>query len=102
MCLAASIKVAREVLPTILTPDMSYPDFAAPTRICQRKKKRSRESAEGAVAFTVKTYGRMDALVNGAAGNFLANAHELKLKVGRLVGWLVLCLFVRSVAYFVC
>ncbi|CAN0443207.1 unnamed protein product, partial [Scytosiphon promiscuus] len=41
---------------------------------------RSRESAEGAVAFTVKTYGRMDALVNGAAGNFLANAHELKLK----------------------
>lgn len=46
------------------------------------KKNRSRESAEAAVAFTVKTYGRMDALVNGAAGNFLANAHELKLKVG--------------------
>lgn len=45
---------------------------------------RSRESAEAAVAFTVKTYGRMDALVNGAAGNFLANAHELKLKVGSL------------------
>lgn len=43
---------------------------------------RSRESAEAAVAFTVKTYGRMDTLVNGAAGNFLANAHELKLKVG--------------------
>eukprot|EP00752_Nemacystus_decipiens_P003411 g3157.t1 len=41
---------------------------------------RSRESAEAAVAFTVKTYGRMDILVNGAAGNFLANAHELKLK----------------------
>ncbi|CAM9558149.1 unnamed protein product [Laminaria digitata] len=41
---------------------------------------RSRESAEAAVAFTVKTYGRIDALVNGAAGNFLANAHELKLK----------------------
>lgn len=34
------------------------------------------------MAFTVKTYGRMDTLVNGAAGNFLANAHELKLKVG--------------------
>lgn len=47
--------------------------------------KRSRESAEGAVAFTVKTYGRMDVLVNGAAGNFLANAHELKLKVRRSV-----------------
>lgn len=43
---------------------------------------RSRESAEAAVGFTVKTYGRMDVLVNGAAGNFLANAHELKLKVG--------------------
>lgn len=43
---------------------------------------RSRESAEASVAFTVKTYGRMDTLVNGAAGNFLANAHELKLKVG--------------------
>ncbi|CAM9619147.1 unnamed protein product [Ascophyllum nodosum] len=41
---------------------------------------RSRESAEGAVEFTVKTYGRLDALINGAAGNFLANAHELKLK----------------------
>ncbi|CAM9903603.1 unnamed protein product [Ectocarpus sp. 12 AP-2014] len=41
---------------------------------------RSRESAEASVAFTVKTYGRMDTLVNGAAGNFLANAHELKLK----------------------
>ncbi|CAN0353638.1 unnamed protein product, partial [Ectocarpus sp. 8 AP-2014] len=38
------------------------------------------ESAEASVAFTVKTYGRMDTLVNGAAGNFLANAHELKLK----------------------
>ena len=33
------------------------------------------------MAFTVQTYGRMDVLVNGAAGNFLANAHELKLKV---------------------
>lgn len=34
------------------------------------------------MAFTVQAYGRMDVLVNGAAGNFLANAHELKLKVG--------------------
>lgn len=46
-----------------------------------RRARRSQESAEAAVAFTVKTYGRMDTLINGAAGNFLANAHELKLKV---------------------
>lgn len=41
---------------------------------------RSRENADAAVSFTVKKYGRMNVLVNGAAGNFLANAHELKLK----------------------
>ncbi|CAM9316951.1 unnamed protein product [Choristocarpus tenellus] len=41
---------------------------------------RSSESAEAAVAFAVKRYGGLDILVNGAAGNFLANANELKLK----------------------
>lgn len=36
------------------------------------------------MSFTVKKYGRMNVLVNGAAGNFLANAHELKLKVSHV------------------
>ncbi|CAM9657145.1 unnamed protein product [Discosporangium mesarthrocarpum] len=40
----------------------------------------SRESAEAAVAFVTQKYGGLNILVNGAAGNFLANANELKLK----------------------
>ncbi|KAG5192446.1 peroxisomal 2,4-dienoyl-CoA reductase [Tribonema minus] len=41
---------------------------------------RIRESAKGAVDFTVGKFGKLNVLVNGAAGNFLANAHELALK----------------------
>eukprot|EP00961_Rhodomonas_salina_P115808 1558561-Rhodomonas_salina.1 len=39
-----------------------------------------------AVAFVVKKFGGLDTLVNGAAGNFLANAAELAPKVRSLLG----------------
>lgn len=56
------------------------------------------------MAFTVKTYGRMDVLVNGAAGNFLANAHELKLKVGlsAYVEWCTVGIWFDQTAQEVC
>jgi len=38
---------------------------------------RSVESAEAVVAQTVKAFGKIDILVNGAAGNFLVNAENL-------------------------
>ncbi|CAM9110522.1 unnamed protein product, partial [Heterosigma akashiwo] len=41
---------------------------------------RSEESAKEAVEKTVRRYGKLDILLNGAAGNFLSNAHELSAK----------------------
>ncbi len=41
---------------------------------------RQRESALGAVKACMTRYGRLDILVNGAAGNFLAKAGKLSLK----------------------
>ncbi|CAM9864552.1 unnamed protein product [Phaeothamnion confervicola] len=41
---------------------------------------RSEENAEAAVAATVSAFGSLSILVNGAAGNFLANASDLKTK----------------------
>ena len=41
---------------------------------------RSVEDGEGAVDFTLTHCNRLDILVNSAAGNFLANANELKTK----------------------
>lgn len=39
----------------------------------------------GAVKFAVERFGKLDTLVNGAAGNFLANASELRPKGFRTV-----------------
>mmetsp|Transcript_14297 Transcript_14297/g.20222 ORF Transcript_14297/g.20222 Transcript_14297/m.20222 type:complete len:289 (+) Transcript_14297:80-946(+) len=41
---------------------------------------RSKHSADESVTFVVGKYGKLDILVNGAAGNFLANANELTYK----------------------
>ncbi len=46
---------------------------------------RQRESALGAVKACLLRYGRLDILVNGAAGNFLAKAGELSIKGFRTV-----------------
>ncbi|CAM9755574.1 unnamed protein product [Chrysoparadoxa australica] len=41
---------------------------------------RSEESAQAAVEYVVRRFGKLNVLINGAAGNFLANANELSLK----------------------
>jgi len=46
---------------------------------------RSEESAKNAVQFTVEKFGRLDTLVNSAAGNFLALAEEMSMKAFRTV-----------------
>ncbi|KAF0692719.1 Aste57867_16230 [Aphanomyces stellatus] len=46
---------------------------------------RKPEDAEAAVALAVKTYGTLNVLVNGAAGNFLSTAEELSTNAFRTV-----------------
>ncbi|CAI5946220.1 unnamed protein product [Closterium sp. NIES-65] len=46
---------------------------------------RRKEDAHSAVAATVERYGRLDVLINGAAGNFLAAAEDLSVNGFRTV-----------------
>lgn len=55
---------------------------------------RKREAAEACVDKTFETFGRIDILVNGAAGNFLAASEDLSPNAFRTGGGVCFCLFV--------